>query len=98
MAANSTIEWTKRTWNPLVGCSVISPGCHHCYAALMAMARRLKGFRAWKNRTRKEYPGRLRHYIDVIGNDGRWNGRLALVPETLRVGANGKQPSCSSIQ
>ncbi|HYV34140.1 MAG TPA: DUF5131 family protein [Gemmataceae bacterium] len=27
MAANSTIEWTKRTWNPVVGCSIISLGC-----------------------------------------------------------------------
>ena len=92
MAANSTIEWTKRTWNPLVGCSVISPGCHHCYA--MAMARRLKGFALGKIAQGKN-PGRLRHYIDVIGNDGRWNGRLALVPEALRIRANGKQPSCS---
>src|SRR5919108_207342 len=40
MAANSTIEWTERTWNPVLGCSIKSPGCHNCYA--MLMARRLK--------------------------------------------------------
>jgi protein gp37 len=28
----SDIEWTDRTWNPLVGCTRVSPGCEHCYA------------------------------------------------------------------
>lgn len=32
MADNSGIEWTDATWNPITGCSVISPGCKHCYA------------------------------------------------------------------
>ncbi len=36
----SKIEWTERTWNPVVGCSKVSPGCTHCYAE--TMARRLK--------------------------------------------------------
>ena len=34
------IEWTEQTWNPVVGCSVVSPGCTHCYA--MKMAARLE--------------------------------------------------------
>jgi protein gp37 len=29
---NSAIEWTEATWNPLVGCTKVSPGCDHCYA------------------------------------------------------------------
>lgn len=33
MADKSKIEWTDATWNPLVGCSVASPGCDNCYAA-----------------------------------------------------------------
>jgi protein gp37 len=37
MAAKSTIEWTESTWNPLTGCSKISPGCKHCYAERMAL-------------------------------------------------------------
>jgi protein gp37 len=41
MATNSGIEWTESTWNPLTGCTKISPGCKHCYAE--RMARRLKG-------------------------------------------------------
>lgn len=32
----SKIEWTEKTWNPVVGCSVISPGCTNCYAMKMA--------------------------------------------------------------
>lgn len=36
MADASRIEWTDATWNPIVGCSVVSPGCTHCYAMKMA--------------------------------------------------------------
>jgi protein gp37 len=32
MSDNSTIEWTDATWNPVRGCTKISPGCKHCYA------------------------------------------------------------------
>jgi protein gp37 len=34
--ANSTIAWTDRTWNPVTGCTEVSPGCDHCYARVMA--------------------------------------------------------------
>ena len=34
--AQSRIEWTESTWNPLTGCNKISPGCKHCYAERMA--------------------------------------------------------------
>lgn len=40
MAAQSSIEWTESTWNPITGCTKVSPGCLHCYAE--RMARRLK--------------------------------------------------------
>jgi protein gp37 len=40
MAANSKIEWTQCTWNPVTGCTKISPGCLNCYAE--RMARRLQ--------------------------------------------------------
>lgn len=40
MANRSHIEWTESTWNPLTGCTKISPGCKHCYAE--RMARRLQ--------------------------------------------------------
>lgn len=38
--AQSAIEWTEFTWNPITGCTKISPGCAHCYAE--TMSRRLK--------------------------------------------------------
>jgi len=41
MATTSKIEWTEATWNPITGCSKVSPGCKHCYAELMA--KRLQG-------------------------------------------------------
>lgn len=36
MATKSSIEWTESTWNPLTGCTKVSPGCKHCYAERMA--------------------------------------------------------------
>ena len=36
MGLGSTIEWTEATWNPVTGCTKISPGCKHCYAERMA--------------------------------------------------------------
>ena len=36
MAQNSSIEWTEATWNPVTGCTKISPGCKFCYAERMA--------------------------------------------------------------
>lgn len=38
MSANTSIEWTEATWNPVRGCSIVSPGCVNCYA--MKQARR----------------------------------------------------------
>lgn len=36
MAAGSAIEWTEATWNPVTGCTKLSPGCKNCYAERMA--------------------------------------------------------------
>ena len=36
MAGKTKIEWTGMTWNPVTGCSKVSPGCTHCYAERMA--------------------------------------------------------------
>ena len=36
MAEKSSIEWTDATWNPVRGCTKISPGCKHCYAQVFA--------------------------------------------------------------
>lgn len=39
----TTIEWTDETWNPLTGCTKISPGCAHCYAERLAGRLKLMG-------------------------------------------------------
>ena len=39
MADNTKIEWTDATWNPITGCSVVSPGCTNCYAMKLAGTR-----------------------------------------------------------
>lgn len=36
MASSSSIEWTEATWNPVTGCSKVSPGCKYCYAERFA--------------------------------------------------------------
>lgn len=43
MAATSAIEWTDATWNPVRGCTKLSPGCKHCYAE--TLAERFRGVR-----------------------------------------------------
>jgi protein gp37 len=43
MAQNSSIEWTESTWNPVTGCTKVSPGCKHCYAERMALRLQLMG-------------------------------------------------------
>jgi protein gp37 len=37
MSGKSTIEWTDATWNPVTGCSKVSPGCAHCYAERLSL-------------------------------------------------------------
>lgn len=41
--AESNIEWTEHTWNPVTGCTKLSPGCKHCYAETMARRLRAMG-------------------------------------------------------
>ncbi|MDE0345712.1 MAG: DUF5131 family protein [Boseongicola sp.] len=44
--AETQIEWTDATWNPVAGCSIVKAGCTNCYA--MEMARRLEAMRVGK--------------------------------------------------
>jgi protein gp37 len=43
MGVGTTIEWTTATWNPLTGCTKVSPGCTHCYAERMSNRLKLMG-------------------------------------------------------
>ena len=51
--ADSSIEWTDATWNPVAGCSVISPGCTNCYAMRMAARLEAMGVEKYRGLTRK---------------------------------------------
>jgi protein gp37 len=68
MSATTGIEWTDRTWNPIRGCSPVSPGCAHCYAA--AIARRFAG------------PGKP--FEGLVTSTGKWNGQVRFLPDVLR--------------
>lgn len=49
MADNSSIEWTDSTWNPITGCTKISPGCKHCYAERLAKRLKAMGAENYRN-------------------------------------------------
>jgi protein gp37 len=49
MASNSHIEWTDATWNPVTGCTKISPGCKNCYAERLAKRLKAMGQANYRN-------------------------------------------------
>lgn len=73
--ASSNIEWTDKVWNPIAGCTKVSPGCAHCYAE--TMAKRLKAM-AQAKLDQGEDPKGLRKYLTVLDERGRWNGHVEL--------------------
>lgn len=71
MSDQSAIQWTDATWNPVVGCRRVSPGCEHCYAETMAYRLERMG--------QERYRG-----LTVLRKGGRrWSGGIRLVPEVL---------------
>jgi protein gp37 len=66
MAGKSTIEWTETTWNPVTGCSKVSPGCAHCYAETFA--------ERWRGVPEHPYTQGfdLRLWPDRLGQPLRW--------------------------
>lgn len=49
MATTSKIEWTEQTWNPVTGCTKVSPGCKYCYAEVMAKRLQAMGAPGYEN-------------------------------------------------
>lgn len=60
------IEWTERTWNPIAGCTRVSPGCQHCYAE--RMVKRLAAM------------GQVK-YKGLLDRNDRWNGVMNLASD-----------------
>jgi protein gp37 len=67
MADNSAIEWTDATWNPTVGCSIVSPGCTNCYA--MKVANGLE---------RRFNSPKYRGLTKVVNGNPVWTGEVRL--------------------
>lgn len=86
MADNTTIEWAESTWNPIAGCSVLSPGCTNCYA--MKMAARIERMMAALGKP-TPYAG-----LTQPSKAGPvWNGRIAVASdETLTQPLRWKRP------
>ena len=49
MGDKSAIEWTDATWNPVTGCTKVSPGCKNCYAERLALRLRAMGNPRYRN-------------------------------------------------
>ena len=74
MAQDSSIEWTEATWNPVTGCTKISPGCKNCYAERMAHRLQAMGQHRYRNSFR------LTLQPDVIEAPLHWKqGRLVFL-------------------
>lgn len=73
MATNSRIEWTEATWNPVAGCSVVSPGCTNCYAMRMAERLELMGQGKYSGLTRRS------------GGRPKWNGHIRVDEDALLI-------------
>lgn len=87
----SNIEWTGETWNPILGCSKISPGCQSCYAVDQA-------YRNWEmaKALPEDKRGRLAYYQDLTQKtkwgSREWTGLIKFVPEALDIPLKRKKP------
>lgn len=80
----SKIEWTEKTWNPIVGCSKISDGCKNCYAEKMAA--RLAAMARAKINKGEAPPESIERYLHVVNQDGQWNSHTSILsPDQLEI-------------
>jgi protein gp37 len=78
--ADTSIEWTDATWNPVAGCTVLSPGCTNCYAMRMAARLDAMGMKKYRGLTRKS------------GRRAVWTGKVRLDREALVVPTKWRKP------
>jgi protein gp37 len=78
--ADTSIEWTDSTWNPVAGCTIVTAGCTNCYAMRMAARLDAMGVAKYKGLTRK------------TGTRYVWTGRIRLDKGTLAVPLSWKKP------
>src|SRR3954467_13692098 len=78
--AETSIEWTDATWNPVAGCTVLTAGCTNCYAMRMAARLDAMGQAKYKGLTRRS------------GNRMVWTGKVRLDERSLTVPAAWSKP------
>ena len=71
--AETSIEWTDATWNPVAGCTVLTAGCTNCYAMRMAARLEAMGTEKYRGLTRKS------------GKRAVWTGKIRLDEKSLDV-------------
>ena len=80
----TNIEWTNKTWNPIAGCSVVSPGCKNCYA--MREAHRLAG------NPNPKVSGKYRDLTETVKGKPVWTGKVRLWLDHLRLPLTWRKP------
>jgi protein gp37 len=78
--AETTIEWTDATWNPVAGCTVITAGCTNCYAMRMAARLEAMGQEKYRGLTRRS------------GQRSVWTGKVRIDPASLKIPASWSKP------
>jgi protein gp37 len=78
--ADSSIEWTDATWNPVAGCTIISPGCTNCYAMRMAARLQAMGNDKYRGLTRRS------------GKRFVWTGKIRLDEKALSIPCSWSRP------
>ena len=78
--AATTIEWTDATWNPVAGCTVVSPGCANCYAIRMAARLAAMGQAKYRGLTRTTAGG------------PSWTGRVVCDEASLDIPLRWRKP------
>lgn len=88
MAGASEIEWTQATWNPIAGCTILSPGCTNCYAQRLASRLQAMGSPKYEGTTRKSgrrhvWTGRVN--VDQAALDAplRWRRPLRIFVNSM---------------
>jgi protein gp37 len=78
--AETSIEWTDATWNPVAGCTIVSPGCTNCYAMRMAARLDAIGMKKYRGLTRKS------------GGRAVWTGEVRLDERALSIPESWTKP------
>jgi protein gp37 len=76
--ADSTIEWTDATWNPVAGCTVLTAGCTNCYAMRMAARLEAMGQEKYRGTTRRSggravWTGKIRLDLQALSAPETWS-------------------------